>query len=166
MRLAPVVIMHYRNLQHMRGIVERQTVLTHNNDLCVHIAETMAMRMAMSFDGGIETAKKLISPVYLDMPDTKIKSTGYVEDTYQAASWAVINTSSFKEALLLAVNLGDDADTIGAVTGQIAGAAYGFSSIPEDWLAVLAWRDRIVASGRSLFWNSSKAKPQTTISHF
>ncbi len=57
--------------------------------------------------------------------------------------WCVSTTDSFEEALILAVNLGHDADTVGAVTGQIAGAFYGASAIPARWLAPLAWRERI-----------------------
>jgi ADP-ribosyl-[dinitrogen reductase] hydrolase len=60
-----------------------------------------------------------------------IKSSGYVIDTLQSALWAVENSSSFEETVLKAVNLGDDADTVGAVAGQIAGAMYGYSSVPD-----------------------------------
>ncbi len=48
-------------------------------------------------------------------------------------------TDSFEEAVVLAVNLGDDADTVGAVTGQLAGALYGLGGIPERWLQPIAW---------------------------
>ena len=60
-----------------------------------------------------------------------LKSSGYVVDTLQAAIWAVQTTKSFEAAVLKAVNLGDDADTVGAVTGQIAGAMYGYSKVPK-----------------------------------
>jgi len=60
-----------------------------------------------------------------------IRSTGYVVDTLQASIWATLNSNSFEEAVLKAVNLGDDADTVGAVTGQIAGSIYGYSNIPS-----------------------------------
>ncbi len=60
-----------------------------------------------------------------------IRSSGYVIDTLQAAIWAVQTTQSFEAAVLKAVNLGDDADTVGAVTGQIAGAMYGYSKVTK-----------------------------------
>ena len=63
--------------------------------------------------------------------ESRIKSKGYVVETLQAAIWAVENSPSFNTAILKAVNLGDDADTIGAVTGQIAGAIHGYSQIPK-----------------------------------
>ena len=68
---------------------------------------------------------------YVNTQPDLIKASGYVVDTLQSAIWAVENSSSFEMAVLKAVNLGDDADTVGAVTGQIAGAIYGYSSIPE-----------------------------------
>jgi ADP-ribosylglycohydrolase len=64
----------------------------------------------------------------------EIKGSGYVIDCLEAALWAFYKTDSFREGCLLAVNLGDDADTTGAVYGQLAGAYYGASGIPKDWL--------------------------------
>ena len=80
----------------------------------------------------------------------KIRSTGYVVDTLEAALWAAGSTASFEEALVLAVNLAGDADTVGAVTGQLAGAMYGASAIPARWLEPLAWRERIVTTSDKL----------------
>jgi len=61
----------------------------------------------------------------------------------EAALWAFFNSESFREGCLLAVNLGDDADTTGAVYGQLAGAYYGLQSIPQEWLAKIALRTDI-----------------------
>ena len=80
----------------------------------------------------------------------RIRSSGYVIDTLEAALWAVTETSSFADAVVLAVNLGDDADTVGAVTGQIAGALYGASTIPQRWLKTLAWAEKIKRLGGRL----------------
>lgn len=55
------------------------------------------------------------------MPVEQIKSTGYVADTLEAAIWTLENTNNFKDAVMTAVNLGDDTDTVGAVTGALAG---------------------------------------------
>jgi len=68
----------------------------------------------------------------------KIKGTGYVVKCLEAALWAFYTSDSFRDGCLLAVNLGDDADTTGAVYGQIAGAFYGEHGIPEDWRRKLA----------------------------
>jgi len=68
----------------------------------------------------------------------EIKGSGYVVRSLEAALWAFAKTTSFEHGALLAVNLGDDADTTGAVYGQIAGAYYGVDGIPERWRSKLA----------------------------
>ena len=73
-----------------------------------------------------------------------IRSTGYVIDTLEASLWCIFNTSSFKDAVLKAVNLGDDTDTVGAITGALAGVIYGNDSIPSEWINVLARKDDII----------------------
>lgn len=72
-----------------------------------------------------------------------IKSSGYVVDTLEAAVWSLINTDSYEQALLKAVNLGDDTDTVGAVAGGLAGLYYGYDGIPEEWLTAIKRRDWI-----------------------
>ncbi len=64
-------------------------------------------------------------------------------DCLEAALWCFDRTGSYADAVLEAANLGDDADTTAAVTGQIAGAFYGESGIPERWPAKLAMADLI-----------------------
>jgi ADP-ribosylglycohydrolase len=66
-----------------------------------------------------------------------IRGTGYVVASLEAALWAFHKSESFEEGALLAVNLGEDADTTGAIFGQIAGAFYGKSGIPGRWLEKL-----------------------------
>ncbi|MCK4547835.1 MAG: ADP-ribosylglycohydrolase family protein [Candidatus Eisenbacteria sp.] len=72
-----------------------------------------------------------------------IRGTGYVVQSLEAALWAFHHGNSFREGCLKAVNLGDDADTTGAVYGQIAGAFYGEHGIPETWHAKLTLREKI-----------------------
>lgn len=84
---------------------------------------------------------------YLDkfkvVPEDEIKSSGYVIDTIEAAIWCLINTDSFAECVLKAANLGDDADTVAAVAGGLAGLYYGYENIPKEWLAVIKRREWI-----------------------
>ena len=79
-----------------------------------------------------------------------IKGGGYVIECLEAALWAFHNSESFESGCLLAVNLGDDSDTTGAVYGQLAGAYYGASRIPEHWLSVLAKRDILESHSNAL----------------
>ncbi len=85
-------------------------------------------------------------PILKDLTRDEIKSTGYVVDTLEAALWCNLNSSSFRECILLAVNLGDDTDTVAAVAGGLAGIIYGVGGergIPEEWINQLAKKEWI-----------------------
>lgn len=69
------------------------------------------------------------------------KPTGYIVDSFAAALHCIYTTGSFEEAVVKAVNLGGDADTIGAITGGLAGALYGYEAIPKRWIRCLAPKD-------------------------
>ena len=90
--------------------------------------------------------EEVASGSFLTKEPPGIRGTGYVVQSLEAALWAFHRGGSFREAILLAANLGDDADTTAAICGQIAGAFYGESGIPEEWLARLAMRETIAAS--------------------
>ena len=75
---------------------------------------------------------------FLRREPPEIKGSGYVVRSLEAALWAFARGGSFREGALLAVNLGDDADTTGAVYGQLAGALYGEEGIPAEWRSKLA----------------------------
>jgi ADP-ribosyl-[dinitrogen reductase] hydrolase len=81
---------------------------------------------------------------------SQIRASGYVIDSLEAALWAVANADSFEQAVVAAVNLGEDADTVGAITGQLAGAIWGYSAILERWLGPIAWRPRLETAARAL----------------
>ena len=67
------------------------------------------------------------------LPKASIRSSGYVVDTLEAVIWCLLNTANYSDAVLTAVNLGEDTDTIGAIVGGLAGATYGCDSIPSHW---------------------------------
>jgi ADP-ribosylglycohydrolase len=83
----------------------------------------------------------------------EIKGSGYAVRSLEAALWAFYRSDSFKDGCLLAVNLGDDADTTGAVYGQLAGAYYGENGIPVSWRSKLAQRNLIESFAERLFQN-------------
>ena len=86
----------------------------------------------------------------------EIRGTGYVVDALEAALWAFAHHDDFEQGALAAVNLGDDADTTGAIYGQIAGAHYGASAIPLHWLERLALRDGITALADGLYAHAAE----------
>ena len=80
---------------------------------------------------------------FAQVPAEEIRSSGYVVDTLEAVVWSLITTGSFREALLKAVNLGHDTDTVGAIAGGLAALYYGFEEIPPEWIAELKRKEWI-----------------------
>jgi hypothetical protein len=87
---------------------------------------------------------------YRNKTEDEIRGSGYVVNSLEAALWCFHKTDTFRDAVLKAVNLGDDADTTAAVCGQVAGAFYGESGIPDEWLDKLCMRDRITEFANQL----------------
>lgn len=83
-----------------------------------------------------------LAPLYT-LQEQEISSSGYVLHTLEASLWCFLNSESYAEAVLKAVNLGEDTDTTGAVTGGIAGIYYGFKNIPEEWISELVRKEDI-----------------------
>ena len=88
---------------------------------------------------------------FRDREPPDIRGTGYVVESLEAALWAFAKSESFEHGALLAVNLGNDADTTGAVYGQIAGAYYGADAIPERWRRKLAHRGTLETFAERLY---------------
>ncbi len=107
-------------LYHLLRGVEPDQVLT--------LASTL-VKMDEAFWSMVEAAP--------DRTRAELKNSGWVRHTLESAVWAVTTTRSFEEALVQVVNLGDDADTAGAVAGALAGACYGLEAIPRRWLDAL-----------------------------
>lgn len=149
MRLAPVAIRHWRDRDTMLRVARDQSRTTHGAAEAVEACETLADLLGAAIRG--VTVHELVESeaacrVRGFRPGQcrhEVRGTGYVVACLHAALWAVSRTSTFRDAVLLAANLGEDADTTAAVTGQIAGAVYGASAIPKEWLGKLAWRERI-----------------------
>jgi ADP-ribosylglycohydrolase len=80
-----------------------------------------------------------------------IKGSGYVVESLEAALWVFYQTDTFRDGVLLAANLGNDADTTAAVYGQLAGAFYGEAEIPAGWRRLLALRETILELATSLY---------------
>jgi ADP-ribosyl-[dinitrogen reductase] hydrolase len=78
-----------------------------------------------------------------NLPESEIASTGYVVHTLEASIWCILTTDCYKDAVLCAVNLGEDTDTTAAVTGALAGLIYGLYKIPEEWIQKLARKEDI-----------------------
>lgn len=98
-----------------------------------------------SSSGELRCYENIFNKAILTAERRAIKSTGYVVDTLEAVVWTLFNTKSYKEAVLTAVNLGGDTDTIAALTGGLAGIYYGAENIPDLWIQNIKKKDYICA---------------------
>ena len=94
---------------------------------------------------GARAIRDIADGKYRGKTREEIRGSGYVVECLEAALWCFATTGSFREAILEAANLGDDADTTAAVCGQIAGAYYGVDAIPQAWRERLVMADEIAA---------------------
>ncbi len=100
--------------------------------------QDISNRVELAYYGRLRDLKE-----FRKILEAKIRSTGYVVDSLEAAIWSLIRTDSFRECLLTAVNLGDDSDTVGAIAGGLAALYYGYDGIPEEWMTVIKRREWI-----------------------
>ena len=166
--LAPVAVRFWNDRPRLVSTAVEQSRTTHAAteavDACRGYAEMLADAIAgrprahllapRRFDGAPAIAHVLAGSWRGQSRDT-IRSSGYVVHTLEAAIWSVARTADFRDAVLLAANLADDADTVAAVTGQLAGTLYGLSGIPARWLDRLAWKDRLLAAALELLPEST-----------
>lgn len=160
MRYAPVAIFAQHRSQGARlELAKRSAVTTHASPECVQATQIFQEVLWRALDGRPKeevltidaSVFSALSPKLQDVCDgawrTKhrddIRGSGYVVEALEAALWCVAQSGSFEEAVLLAANLGDDADTTAAICGQIAGAMYGEEGIPGAWREVVAMRETI-----------------------
>lgn len=161
MRTVPVALAYAgrEKREQMHSIARRQSALTHFDPLagecCVFYCDLVqellqGKPLHKVLEDGMKAAPVAIN---LNAPENRMRTSGYVGDTLETALACAYQASSFKEALIMAVNLGGDADTIGAVTGGLAGAAYGLSQIPKPWLNQVKAKEM----NRGELYNLSKA---------
>ena len=172
MRLAPVPLFFAGDPERAIEMAAASSRTTHG----VRTAVDACRYMGGLIVGAVRGAGKeeLLSPLYSPVPGSweraplapeieeiaagsfktrnppEIQGGGYVVRSLEAALWAFHRTDGFRQGCLEAVNLGEDADTTGAVFGQIAGAFYGFQAIPESWCTRVARHDLIDSFARKL----------------
>ncbi|GJE75510.1 ADP-ribosylglycohydrolase family protein [Methylorubrum suomiense] len=168
MRLSPISLRYWTDPDRLRDAARRQSYTTHGAHEAVDACEAFSTILAAAIQG--KPLTDVLSPSY-DHPlcdgvqaiingswkgkhRDAIRSSGYVLHSLEAALWCMGSSGNFSGAVLKAVNLGDDADTTAAITGQLAGAFYGLSGIPERWRQMLAWNDRIEGLADRLFTES------------
>ncbi|WP_237153300.1 ADP-ribosylglycohydrolase family protein [Oryzibacter oryziterrae] len=171
MRLAPVAIRHWNDPEVRRSVAAGQSQTTHGAaeavDACVLFADMLAEAIAgapreavlapRSFAGS-ERIAAIAAGCWRGKHRNAISGSGYVVDALEAALWCIGSTMSFREAILMAANLRDDADTTAAIAGQLAGALYGLRAIPPEWRDKLAWRPRIEGMAEGLWRKACESR--------
>lgn len=165
MRLAPVPMYFWRDSEKAVGLSNLSSRTTHGTEECIHACRLFGWQLSKALGGLskedvlfdnrrlIDLSEKISAIAlgsYRNKSVEEIFGTGYVVQSLEAALWSFFTTESFEDAILTAVNLGDDADTTAAVCGQIAGAFYGVEGIPKHWLNRLAKREEIQAMAEAL----------------
>jgi ADP-ribosyl-[dinitrogen reductase] hydrolase len=168
MRLAPVPIMFVDYPEKAASHSAEQSKTTHGADECIeasHLFGEILVRalqgaaskeqvlVPRSGNGNLDSSSRLqgiATGKYFGHDRQQIKGSGYVVDSLEASLWCFYTTDSFSEAVLAAANLGDDADTTAAITGQLAGAYYGETGIPQKWLDTVAMGKDIGAMAEQL----------------
>ena len=107
------------------------------------LAQAKAFYETQNWPREMKTYERVFSADFADTPEEEIDSNGYVVSTLEAAVWCLLNTKTYSECVLKAVNLGSDTDTVGAVAGSLAGALYGMEAIPQKWYKGLTKKEEI-----------------------
>ncbi|HAJ35422.1 MAG TPA: ADP-ribosylglycohydrolase [Chloroflexi bacterium] len=165
MRLAPIALFYYPDIDAAERYAAESARTTHGAAECLDASRLLARMLVRALAGAAKAeiltgeaatftgAPRIVAIArgdYHDKPASQIRGAGYVVDCLEAALWCFERTANFRDAVLLAANLGDDADTTAAVCGQLAGAYYGASGIPTDWLAKLTLETEIEALAERL----------------
>ena len=181
MRLAPVPLFYANFPETAIELSGKSSITTHGADACIDACRYFGGLIAGAVTGAskkdllsigyrpdglvwqeddlVEEIFEIVQGRYKYKEPPEIKGTGYVVKSLEAALWAFCHATSFEDGCLLAVNLGDDADTTGAVYGQLAGAFYGVDDIPDNWLEKLARRNVIEGFAEKLFDLCSQIQP-------
>ena len=164
MRLAPVAIYWHRERAAAVSAARDQSAATHGAPAAIEACAYFTHLLLDAIEGLPKEqvlrprqwpANKDVDAVargsWIDKPRSRIRSSGYVIDTLEAALWSVAQADSFRDCVLIAANLGDDADTVAAVTGQLAASLWGATDIPAEWVRRLAWSLRIRKLSAALY---------------
>jgi ADP-ribosyl-[dinitrogen reductase] hydrolase len=166
MRLAPVPMFYCNNLVLAEHYSAESARTTHGAPECIDAARLFGRILVRALQGYSKTDVLLAdshsfhaSPAivalaqgsYTNKTENEIRGSGYVVQSLEAALWCFFQTASFRDAVLAAANLGDDADTTAAVCGQLAGAFYGWSSIPQSWREQLFMHEQICDLADTLY---------------
>ncbi|VEF12034.1 ADP-ribosylation/crystallin J1 [Pseudomonas fluorescens] len=174
MRLAPVVLFYFPDTRLVQSFAADSSRTTHAAPEAIECCQLLAALIAKALEGAPKTELRqqslstyhqpkvaaIARGDYLGKSQDAIKGSGYSVQSLEAALWCFHHTDNFRAAILQAANLGDDADTTAAITGQLAGAYYGVRGIPNNWLEILYEAEEIAATADRLLEASRSRIPE------
>ncbi len=157
MRLAPIP-MFFSDLEECIQFAGESSRTTHGSAECIDSCRLFASLLYHAYASNekaeiftrntYKPATDKVSGIsearFLDNSYSQLTGSGYVIESLESALWCFMNSNSFEECVLMAANIGNDADTTAAIAGQIAGAFYGLENIPSHWVDKLAMKDEIL----------------------
>ncbi len=108
-------------------------------------AKAYYLRFESEFSDGLSQLSRVDFEKLASQPREKVQGVSYAARSLEAALWSLLHTQDYRSCVLAAVNLGEDTGTTAAAAGGLAGLRYGLKSIPAEWLAVIAKREKIEA---------------------
>ncbi|MED4885752.1 ADP-ribosylglycohydrolase family protein [Lysinibacillus fusiformis] len=169
MRIAPLVfvLINEDDFKKRKALIQQYTMITHSHprsivgsiiyiELLLSLNKNNSLELALNevytllqnnlqdeLHTELNAYRRIFEENFLRISEDEINSSGYIVHSLEAAIWSVGHASTFKEAILKAVNLGEDTDTIAAITGALAGMCHQMEGIPTDWLNAIVKKQEI-----------------------
>ncbi|MCR8853188.1 ADP-ribosylglycohydrolase family protein [Lysinibacillus fusiformis] len=169
MRIAPLVfvLINEDDFKKRKALIQQYTMITHSHprsivgsiiyiELLLSLYKNNSLELALNevynllqnnlqdeLHTELNAYSRIFEENFLRISEDEINSSGYIVHSLEAAIWSVGHASTFKEAILKAVNLGEDTDTIAAITGALAGMCHQMEGIPTDWLNAIVKKQEI-----------------------
>ena len=181
MRMLPVVYYgYYKNIsgKKLYNLVKNISSLTHAHEISIlgcyiyvlYVIELLKGKdkfeaykliqhkdYSMFSNDSLNVYKRILNQDISLLKIDDIKSSGYVVDTLEASLWVTLKSNNYKDSIIGTINLGNDTDTIGAITGSISGILYSYDSIPKDWTNALLKKDYLIEVANK-FYNELNKK--------
>jgi ADP-ribosyl-[dinitrogen reductase] hydrolase len=142
LRSSVACFMYTEMLRELSNTVDKHQAWAQTQQTVREFAQTLQMSLEEK-----EVFSRLFEENIAQLPRDEVFSSGYVIHTLEASLWAFLNSDNYSEAVLRAVNLGDDTDTIGALTGSLTGYYFGYQDIAQKWIAQLALQPAVSQLG-------------------
>lgn len=170
MRLCPIPLFYCDDFEKAIHYAGESSRTTHGNELCIESCQYFCALILLALSGAskeelsnqslykpnTEEIANISKSHYLSKSYEQLTGSGYVVESLESTLWCFYHGSCFRESILLATNVGNDADTTAAICRQITGAYYGINGIPTDWRETITLSKEIHGIGSKLVGDTKK----------